>query len=53
MLSAKKGHVVTICSTASFMSGAKINAYSATKAAALSFHEGMETLPSQLKPWTP
>jgi short-subunit dehydrogenase len=41
MLSAKKGHIVTICSGASFISSAKLNAYSATKASALSFHEGM------------
>ena len=41
MLKAKKGHIVTVCSMASFISLAKINAYSATKAAALAFHEGL------------
>ncbi|KAK4541955.1 hypothetical protein LTR36_007155 [Oleoguttula mirabilis] len=41
MLRAKKGHVVTLASMASFVSPAEMVSYANTKAAALSFHEGL------------
>jgi len=42
MIKAKKGHIVTIASMASFVSQPGLVAYSATKAAALAFHEGLQ-----------
>jgi NAD(P)-dependent dehydrogenase (short-subunit alcohol dehydrogenase family) len=41
MLRHNKGHIVTIASTASFVGVAGLADYTATKAAILSFHEGM------------
>jgi NAD(P)-dependent dehydrogenase (short-subunit alcohol dehydrogenase family) len=41
MLRDNKGHIVTIASTASFIGVAGLADYTATKAAILSFHEGM------------
>ncbi|KAK5126084.1 hypothetical protein LTR85_011439 [Meristemomyces frigidus] len=41
MLKARKGHVVTIASMASFVSPAEMVSYANTKSAALSFHEGL------------
>jgi all-trans-retinol dehydrogenase (NAD+) len=41
MLRENKGHVVTVASLASFLSVAGFADYTATKAATLSFHEGM------------
>lgn len=41
MLKARKGHVVTIASMASFASPAEMVSYANTKSAALSFHEGL------------
>ncbi|KAK8221820.1 hypothetical protein BKA81DRAFT_405240 [Phyllosticta paracitricarpa] len=43
MLAAKKGHVVTIASTASFVTPPGLVDYCASKAAALSLHEGLST----------
>lgn len=42
MYAAKKGHVVTIASMASFASPPGMVSYSNTKVAALSFHEGLQ-----------
>ncbi|KAK5133563.1 hypothetical protein LTR08_007602 [Meristemomyces frigidus] len=41
MLAARKGHVVTIASLASFVSPPGMVPYASTKAAALSFHDGL------------
>ncbi|KAF2033515.1 dehydrogenase/reductase SDR family member 8 precursor [Setomelanomma holmii] len=41
MLVANKGHIVTIASTASYVGVAGLTDYCATKAAILSFHEGL------------
>lgn len=41
MISANKGHIVTIASTASYVGVAGLADYTATKAAILSFHEGL------------
>lgn len=41
MLKAKKGHVVTLASMATFVGVAGITDYCATKAGLLAFHEGM------------
>ncbi|KAF2754955.1 NAD(P)-binding protein [Pseudovirgaria hyperparasitica] len=41
MLKARKGHIVTIASGAGFITVANMVDYCATKAAALSFHEGL------------
>ncbi|KAK7539781.1 uncharacterized protein J3D65DRAFT_601820 [Phyllosticta citribraziliensis] len=43
MLAARKGHVVTIASTASFVTPPGMVDYCASKAAALSLHEGLST----------
>lgn len=42
MIRAKKGHVVTIASLASFVSGPGMTPYSGTKAAVLAMHEGLK-----------
>jgi len=41
MLKQNKGHIVTVASTASYSGVAGVADYTATKAAVLSFHEGM------------
>lgn len=41
MLKKNKGHIVTIASTASFVGVGGLADYTASKAAILSFHEGM------------
>lgn len=41
MIKANKGHIVTIASTASFIGVGGLADYTATKAAILSFHEGL------------
>ncbi|KAK8232592.1 hypothetical protein HDK77DRAFT_412997 [Phyllosticta capitalensis] len=43
MLAAKKGHIVTMASTASFITPPGLVDYCASKAAALSLHEGLST----------
>ncbi|KAK3071634.1 hypothetical protein LTR53_008276 [Teratosphaeriaceae sp. CCFEE 6253] len=42
MIQAKKGHVVSIASMASFISGAGLAPYAGTKAAVLALHEGLQ-----------
>jgi all-trans-retinol dehydrogenase (NAD+) len=41
MIKENKGHVVTVASTASYISVAGMTDYTASKAAVLSFHEGI------------
>jgi NAD(P)-dependent dehydrogenase (short-subunit alcohol dehydrogenase family) len=45
MLQAKKGHIVTIASMASFLSASGIVDYSCSKVGALYLHEGMSRFP--------
>lgn len=43
MIAKNKGHIITIASIASYVNMASATDYSATKAATLSFHEGLRT----------
>lgn len=43
MIAKNKGHIITIASIASYVNMASVTDYSATKAATLSFHEGLRT----------
>lgn len=49
MITANKGHIVTVASTASYVSVAGLTDYTATKAAILSFHEGIHPSSSLLR----
>jgi all-trans-retinol dehydrogenase (NAD+) len=46
MIAKNKGHIVTVASIASFTGVAGMADYCATKAAVLSFHEGMHAIPA-------
>lgn len=45
MIAQNKGHVVTVASTASYVGVAGMSDYTASKAAILSFHEGINPIP--------
>ncbi|TKA76931.1 hypothetical protein B0A55_03116 [Friedmanniomyces simplex] len=50
IIAQKKGHVITIASMTSFVAFSPLVAYSSTKAAVLSFHEGLTTEMHQAAP---
>lgn len=53
MIARNKGHVVTVASTASYLGVAGMADYTASKAAVLSFHEGMLRSVVEMMRWTP